>query len=507
MEIQTLNNSQGAMVIFCDMVNDDSSIVSTCLDRYFSSQEYMYIQKNKFPAFNELIGEIKKNLDNYDLIRPSDKYKNNMVFAYYVELKDLTEDWIKDFFECAHEFQKKVDYEYPEQQRHFIYIRFTAAGLEPEVFKAKAELVKKLINEGRDISKEVFILRRNILDSFGDQEKGLSLGLFLQSRRDNLGYQINYNYLMMVSYEDYSDQRAEKCRKKIEKIDKWLEESIDKDLEDLSHEITESVNGSLKELAKCIQLSDRTLSLYPVNKEDFEEERFLFWVRHYRSTISSKHPILIELKKDAVSKSEEKILDKVDCKSIKRLLEEQYYYNDLKKVRDKLIDPSKREEYFDILKGQVLKQATQTLRIPDKESFVTKLINAILDRINENEYIKNLDEGENSIHKRKTRSKNLYNIESREAETYKDLKDCFDKISAHANLPMINNAVTPEETFKIAIINNACVGILRTGANEINGFEIAYSYQNDYEVTIMKNFMIVDMKKDNCDQTLMEILV
>ena len=172
-----------------------------------------------------------------------------------------------------------------------------------------------------------------------------------------------------------------------------------------------------------------------------------------------------------------------------------------------MIDPSKREEYFDILKGQVLKQATQTLRIPDKESFVTKLINAILDRINENEYIKNLDEGENSIHKRKTRSKNLYNIESREAETYKDLKDCFDKISAHANLPMINNAVTPEETFKIAIINNACVGILRTGANEINGFEIAYSYQNDYEVTIMKNFMIVDMKKDNCDQTLMEILV
>ena len=505
MEIQTLKDSQGAMVIFCDMVNDDSSIVSTCLDRCFSSQEYMYTQKNKFPAFNELIGEIKKNLDNYDLIRPSDKYKNNMVFAYYVELKDLTEDWIKDFFECAHEFQKKVDYEYPEQQRHFIYIRFTAAGLEPEVFKAKAEFVKKLINEGRDISKEVFILRRNILDSFGDQEKGLSLGLFLQSRRDNFGYQINYNYLMMVSYEDYSDQRAAKCREKIEKIEKWLKESKDDELADLSNEIKAAVNSSLKELARCIQLSDLTLSLYPVNKEDFEEERFLFWVRHYRSTISKNNPILIELKKDAVSKSEKKILDKVDCKSIKRLLEEQYYYNDLKKVRDILIDPSKREEYFETLKEQILKQATQ--RIPGKEDFVAKLINAVLDRINENEYIKNLDKGEKSIHIRNIRSMNLYNIESREAETYKNLTDCFDKIDAHANLPMINNAVTPAETFKIAIINNACVGILRTGANEISGFEIAYSYQNDYEVTIMKNFMIVDMEKDNCDQTLMEILV
>ena len=128
----------------------------------------LYLEENSLPGSDKLLSTIKDSLKNYEIIMPVNR-SNEFVFAYYIELKDLTDEWIADFCKCARDFQRKMPINIPEQQHHVVYFRFTVAGLEPEEFREKARLVNKLISEDTDISKEVFMLRSMELESFEKQ--------------------------------------------------------------------------------------------------------------------------------------------------------------------------------------------------------------------------------------------------------------------------------------------------------------------------------------------------
>ena len=501
-EIVDFNDNQGALLIFNNMVEGDSSVMPY-LESIFPLQEYVYTKEKGLPEFSKMFSNLRGKIDSCDAILPVDN--ENLIFAYYIELKDLTDEWINSFFDCAHEFQRKMPHEYPEQQRHLIYLRYTIAELDPEDCKEKANLINKLIREGNDISKEVFMLWRNALGSFDVQEKGLTFGLYLFTRANNYGYSIEYNQLKMISYEDYYEDRAAKCNKRIAEIDSWLSRSMDPELDSLSGRITTIVNESLGNVAHSMQSMERTQSLYPVNVDDFEEEKaFIFFVRHYRSTISENDPIVIEQRKDAIKRSKEQILKRLNIKSIDKLFEEEYGYPDLKKIRDKLMNSYQKEEFSEELKDSILKQSTQ--RIPQKESFISDLIDSILDKISENNFIKNLEDGGRSIKESRIREKNMKKKESRDAGVYADLSNCFVNINSHSKLGLVNT-VEPSEIYKIAIVNGTCVNALRNTGAGIGGFDRAYSYSSEYEIRVLKYFKIIDFVRENGEEKLKTILI
>lgn len=131
----------------------------------------------------------------------------------------------------------------------------------------------RIVNENREISKNIYILRVDGFDRFDNQEKGLIQLMHILSRHDayrvdNLADQYS-TFLKMIAYSDFYVNQAVDCRKRIDSANQWFEQQYDPDQTRVRDAIVSAIAQPSEKLRKEIAAMDRRKELYPVRITNF----------------------------------------------------------------------------------------------------------------------------------------------------------------------------------------------------------------------------------------------
>ena len=495
------NSDQGALTIFYDLIGDgakEPSSIVTHMERLFPPQEYIYKQVKDVPDCDTMIEDILNRKENMDIILPAN---NHMVICYYIDLENLTKEWIDQYYQRAHELRLKQPINNLTDQHHIVCFRFKVASMDRSVVQEKAELLIDLASRDFTVSKEVFMLRTTAFERFESQENGIVETLFLQTRADNTEYinamHVGNNALRMVVYEDYYENRNTKCIEGIRKIDEWIDTPLEPDFTKLKDSIKEEVIKALSELRVITRNSERMSTLYPVNVEDFEPEKTLFFVTGYKSKFGRNHPILVERRKKMIGDKQEYLKDSVDMTKILETVEG-YHYPDLKSLSEKssdLIQPMVADALLD-----------QRQKMQEEEEFAGEIIGSILEKIQNSSFLKKIDDPNEGIKAKKERAKRQFQRELLAAGVYDTLDECFLRIDEHAR-PNLINGVFGAPSYKIALINDNCYAKVQSDYNGIHGFDRAYNYDGiePCEIAVTKVYNMADLTGPNAIESLLRI--
>lgn len=497
------NSKQGALTVFYDLIRKDAqepSSIRTYMEKVFPSQEYIYKQVDKAPDYNTMMKDILDRRDEMDIIIPAG---NKMVFCFYLDIGDLTREWLDQFYLRAQELRRKQPVEQIQDQHHVICFRFKVAELAPEVIREKAELLSDF-GKNRSISKEIFMFRTTALERFDKQEQGMVECLFLQTRvESNREYVTMRNNspdaLRMVVYEDYYENRATKCAAGIEEIDRWLKTSADPEFTLLKDSIKEVSINALSELRVITRNFNRVTSLYPVNEEDFEPVKTLFFITGYTSRIGRNHPILVEQRQKRIDDKKESLIEGVDDRKIIDVINK-YHYPDLENLS------SVGEEFANKLVSEILMDQRQ--KLPEEEDFAKQIVNYVMNKISRLDLLNNLNDAENGIKAKKERARKLLQKESLTAGIYRNLDECLENIDDHARAYVINGMISTP-SYKCALVNDNCYERLQGAyGGIIVGFDITYNYSDiePCEVVVVKVCNILDLGLADAEKQLLRVL-
>lgn len=497
------NSNQGALTVVYDLIGKESkepSSIVTYMEKVFPSQEYIYKQVDEVPDCDTMIEEILNRKENMDIILPAN---NRMVFCYYIDLEDLTKEWIDLYYRRADELRLKQPVSNLTDQHHIVCFRFKVAVMGKEEIQNKAALLVDLATRDLTVSKELFMLRTTALERFENQENGLVETLYLQSRVNNTDYinamYVGNNALRMVVYEDYYENRNAKCIEGINEIDEWLKTPIDPDFTRLKDNIKEVVIKALSDLRSITRNFGRIATLYPVNKEDFEPVKTLFFVTGYTSKIGRNHPILVEQRKKMIDGKREAIKGGIDVAKIMGVIED-YHYPDLKKLSVKNTD------FAQSIISDVL--VDQKQKLPEEVDFASEIIDSIMEKVRSTSLITKIDDPEEGIRSKKERSRKRLQKEKLSAGIYKDLDECLAKIDGHAK-PNLINGIFGAPSYKIALVNDDCYARIQSDYNGIYGFSSAYNYAgiDPCEIVVTKVYNMADLSGTSAVDNLLRILV
>lgn len=496
------DSSQGALTVFYDLVGDkakEPSSIVTYMEKVFPSQEYIYKKASDVPEYDEVIGDILTKRDNMDIILPA---SNRMIFCYYIDLADLTKEMVDRYYEMAAELRLKQPPNNLTDQHHMVCFRFKVAEMEESIINEKAELLIDLANRDLSVSKEVFMLRTTALERFENQENGLVEGLFIQSRADNMQYNnartVGDTMLRMVVYEDYYENRNTSCTEGIRKIDEWFQNPSDPDLGKLKDAIKEEVLRALSELRVITRNFGRLSTLYPVNVDDFEPVKTLFFVTGYVSKIGRNHPLLVERRSRMIEDKQEALKNGVDTKKIMAVVNS-YHYPDLKRLADENTDFTK-SLVSDALLDQRQKQ-------PEEEQLAAEIITSIMETIRGDKLVRKLEDPEDGIKAKKTRAKKLLQKEKLSAGIYRNLDECLARIDEHAK-PNLLSGIFGAASYKIAMVNDNCYAKIQGDNRGIQGFDEAYNYDgiDPCEIAVTKVYDMVSLSGVGANKKLLEAL-
>ena len=491
------NSSQGALTVFYDLIGEkerEPSSIVTYMEKVFPSQEYIYREVNDVPEYDEVIDDILTRRDNMDIILPA---SNRMIFCYYIDLADLTKDFIDRYYKMALELRSKQPPNNLTDQHHMVCFRFKVAGMEKIVIREKADLLIDLVNRDLSVSKEVFMLRTTALQRFENQENGLVESLFIQSRQNNTQYiNARNNALRMVVYEDYYENRNARCNEGIQKIDEWFNNPSDPNLDRLKDAVKEEVLKALSELRVITRSFGRFSTLYPVHVDDFEPVKTLFFVTGYTSKIGRNHPILVERRNRMIEDKQEALRKGVNMTKIMEVVKD-YHYPDLKKLSEEDTDLIS-SLVSDVLLDQRQKQ-------PEEEKLAGEIITSIMEKIRDDKLVRKLDDPEDGIAIKKTRAKKLLQKERLSAGIYRNLDECLENIDEHAR-PNLINGIFGAASYKIAMINDNCYAKIQGDYNGIEGFDEAYNYDGiePCEIAVTKVYDMVSLSGENAINRLLE---
>ena len=506
-DTHSFNSEQGALTIFYDQINKDAeepSSIGMFMEKVFPPQQFIYEQRDKLPDCNTMVKDIMERRDRMDIILPASK---RMTFCYYIDLKDLTKEWIDEYYQRAEELRLKQPINNTTDQHHVVCFRTKVADLDPDTVKKQSTLLIDLATRNKEISKEVFMLRAPAMEKFDAQENGLVECLYLQSREANTMY-INAMYLTTaplrtVTYEDYYEDRMTTCNKHVEEIDKWLGTYDDPNLEKLKEAVKTT---SLKSLADYHSITNgfgRMSALYPVSKDDFVPKKFLFFftIGYTLKFNRNQHPMLKAQKEKMVADRREELIENVDVSTIMKEVVEAYHYPDLKLLSEE------NPQFTKAVANEILVNLNQDQGSGEGKEFINGIIESIMKKIRETDLLKTFDDPEKGLHGIKEREKRRYQKEMLSAGAYDSLDECFTSIDEKTG-PVGIKGVFGQLSYKIALVNDRCNEELKRNQRGIIGFSDAYNYDGiePCEIVVTKIYSMLDMENADAENMLIEML-
>ena len=486
--LDSLENTQGAVTVFFDEQTEENIIEAQMREVYANSRQYLYLKK--LPGSGkEFVQFLKKQRQAGDLSVPRGE---RIVFCHYLELRNLTEEWIDAFFERAYDFRKSMGMNTTTFEQHYIFcFRYEVNTLEEEEEKERAEgLLKKLVEGNEMISRQIYLLRIQGLDTYDNQEKGLVQMLHLISR---ISYAVTLKainayktYINMISYADYFENRVKSRQEQIKKIDAWMSEISDPDLNRMKEAIRLSAAAPADALGREIRGFSRRIPLYPASINDFRKRGFWPFIS-YESTITKNNPIVAKMRKKFVAEKSAMLANGADIREPIRICGEEYNYKDYEILDEKLRDSGFVQE----LMGDIGKQ----------DEAVKELTERIIERVLKR--IQKLASSRDDVKKAKLSERKQCLRELDKYDDYANLEDCFYAID-HATQPNPIAGKYPDSVNTIALVNDRCYNDWNSKGYDVQGVGTAYYYKNlgPCEIVMIKEYAMVNLADENTDDNL-----
>lgn len=485
--LDSLDNTQGAVTVFFDEQTEEDIIEAQMREVYAEHRQYLYL--TKLPeSGKEFVQFLKKQRQAGDLAVPKGA---RMVFCHYLELRNLTEEWITAFYERAYDFRKSMGVNTTTFEQHYIFcFRYEVNTLEEDEKERARELLKKLVDGNEMISRQIYLLRIQGLDIFDNQEKGLVQMLHLISRNSYAvtlkGINTYKTYINMISYADYFENRVKSRQEQIKKIDAWMSEVSDPDLNRLKDAVKLSVAAPADTLGREMRGFSRRIPLYPANINDFRKKGFWPFVS-YESTITRNNPIVARMRKKFVAEKSVILADGADLSEPIRICEEEYNYKDYELLDEKLKDAGFLQDTL----GDIGKQdeAVKELALKVIERFMKKA--------------QKLASSREETKKAKLSERKQCLRELDKYDDYANLEECFNAIDL-ATQPKPIAGKYPDNVNTVVLVNDRCYNDWNSKGYDVQGVGTAYYYKNlgPCEIVMIKEYAMVNLADENADDNL-----
>ena len=328
----------GALTVFFDELSEDDtepSRMQDFLSDAIPEDQYMYRAVKTVPDEKKLIDDIKESNDNLDIIYPAPMC---FVFCYYLDLKDLTDEKVSEFFRRADAFGALQ----PDAGQHYVIcFRYKADSLGKEERDRVCPLLVRLMTKDPVVSREIYLFYATALQHFESQEKGLARCLYQESR--TAGFPVNGvwgSWLKTITYDEFYENRVAKCDAELARIQSYLEDAADPDLKTLKAK----ANAIYREAHEGYRASLRKFrareSLFPVNVEDFERGLFKAYPK-----IDFHDGQLQKARVRYQEEREQQFLRKVNVKELMNVMEA-YHDPDLEALSDFLQADNAKDSFL-----------------------------------------------------------------------------------------------------------------------------------------------------------------
>lgn len=497
----SFNDQYGALTIFYDQIPEsakEASQMEMYLNDLFRSEQYLYRKTAEIPDCEGMMDDLNNSMDSVtdSIVMPP---SNHMVCCYYMDAADLNDTWIDQFYKRANDLKKMLPIQNLMDQHHVIVFRHQIASLDDSQKEQLFHCLKRLMMEDVYISKEIYMLRKNVLGKYELQERGIVQLLFLLTRSIN-NYIVNAvnvsgNCLRMVTYDDFYANKAKTCQAAIDEIDKWLTVEADPGFNRMKDYVNNIISeGTADRRVKKRGLRGKT-SLYPVRVTEFYKSGFL-GLGGYKCDIGPGHPLIKEQIAEFAQNMDKKILEEAKIGELEKLIKEEYRYQDHKALKT-LIE---EEALFGLLLEGTQASASNNA---EEEEFIKLMTEHLVQVISELQGGENLEE--QKLHMEKKRVQRMR--EMNKASRYDTLNDCFNLIDEKTNLEVINGEFGSKE-FTHVMLAGAAVEAVKSQGKEIRGINMAdiYANINPNEIEVTKMYTICDLSKENAEENLARII-
>ena len=508
MPLNQFDNSYEALSIFINQQDEKEGHLD--LKKYFKElykkqrQQYIFWEKDRVSG-TELFNYIYNEQKAFNIVLPA-KQPEPLLICYYLPLKKLTGEWVEDFFSTAADLEKKHPV-YNSTDHHFMLAFSYELGnpIEGEEADTVIKNLLRIVNENREISKNIYILRVDGFDRFDNQEKGLIQLMHILSRHDayrvdNLADQYS-TFLKMIAYSDFYVNQAVDCRKRIDSANQWFEQQYDPDQTRVRDAIVSAIAQPSEKLRKEIAAMDRRKELYPVRITNFTGNPIF----GYKNTSGSANKLLNARREEQLKKRREEIAGETDLSEVSTLLKDKLFFHDYEALKAK----ADSGELTDSVAEGILNSKGLGKKDAVTEN-VQKLVEMICGRVVQEvtKICDHLDEKkEEKTYEMKTAQRELM-----EAGRYKNLEECFARIYADTQVKVISGIIAAQNTDTITLVNDTCSGNWTLKGYKVvgqNGHDqIVYRYSDidPREIVMIKECDMFDLTGLNADELLHKVL-
>lgn len=492
--LNAFDQEQDALVIFMNYQSDSrkeiiESYLKDCFEEF--ATEYLLLDcLNK--EYSNITGKdlfqlIRKKVDQLEINLPDSQ---RLIFCSYMPLEKLDKEQYRNINNRVEELAKLL----PGISQQHIFC-FSYENIKP-LEQRKEETVTILKNLGKEFPTKVsyreYLLYAAGFETLDTQEHGLARMLHILSRKDHqkaVKPIYEANYLKMLQYADYYEDRAEFCQREIDKIKAWNTQEKDPDRNQFYVKTRTAVQPVLEEFRRRKNSFEDNIQLYPASVSEYRRH-FFFW--HVRE-VSTDHPMIQKQRKQFVGDIEEEILRNPDMNGLEEYVRTELYYEDGCALRE------------EIQRGTFVNRVLGNSETEETDEEIKKFSVHLLTQISEKllKILEDLEDRKGDLHKKQQR----YLRELKNAGKYSDIDNCFQNINQDTEISHMSGYI-PEISDVIVLIGGNCYNNWIRMNYNIVGIENAFRYAPIYpcEIVLIKERNIVDMEEENAEEMLNKIL-
>lgn len=492
--LNEFNEQQDALVIFLNYQSDKrKEIVESYLKDCFEdfSTEYLLLDclDKEYCSITgkELFQLIHQKVDQLEINLPDSQ---RLIFCSYMPLEELDEEQYRNINDRVKDLAKLL----PGVSQQHIFC-FSYENIKP-LEQKKEEIIRNLQNFGKEfpmgISYSEYLLYAAGFEALDMQEHGLARLLHVLSRKDYLNAvkpTYGANYLKMLRYTDYYEDRAGFCQREIDKIKAWNQQEKDPDRNQFYVKTRAAIHPVLEEFRRRKNSFEDNIQLYPASISEYRRH-FFFW--HVRE-VTTDHPMIQKQKKQFVRDIEKEMLQDPDIDELEKYVRNELYYEDGCALKEELKSGAFVKRILDRSESAETDEETKI--------FSVHLLTQISEKLLES--LKDLEERKINLHKKQQK----YRRELKEAGRYSNLSHCFQNINTDTRFSHMSGYF-PQISDVITLIGGECYDNWLHMHYDIAGIANAYRYFSIYpcEIVLMKLGNLVNLNKDSAEEMLNKIL-
>ncbi|MBS6713491.1 MAG: hypothetical protein KH296_15900 [Ruminococcus sp.] len=492
--LNEFNEQQDALVIFLNYQSGKrKEIVESYLKDCFEdfSTEYLLLDclNKEYGRITgkELFQLIHQKVDQLEINLPDSQ---RLIFCSYMPLEELDEEQYKNISNRVKELAKLL----PGVSQQHIFC-FSYENIKP-LEQKREEIIRSLKNFGNEFPPEIlyseYLLYAAGFETLDMQEHGLARLLHILSRKDySKAVKPTYgaNYLKMLRYADYYEDRADFCQKEIDKIKAWNFQEKDPERNQFYVKTRAVIHSILEEFRRRKNSFEDNIQLYPASISEYRRH-FFFW--HVRE-VTTDHPMIRKQKKQFVRDIEKEMLQNPDIDGLEEYVRNELYYEDGCALKEELQSGAFVKRILDYSESAETDEETKIFSVHLLTQISEKLLESLED----------LEQRKINLHKKQQQ----YLRELKEAGRYSNLSHCFQNINTDTRFsPM--SGYFPQISAVVTLIGGECYDNWLHMQYDIAEIANAYRYSSIYpcEIVLMKLGNLVNLSENNAEEMLNKIL-